>query len=270
MTGLYFASYAYDGTFLLTEDKLILRFPSVDMEDEVLVFRREGDNIIYDKEASKNEDLFKYKDGDMFVLKGEDNEDEITEDLEDAVIEYDKNDTGCAEYVALRVPSISACIECGGCTATCTAGNFTEFNIRKIQMLMRRGENKICFEHLHKCMLCHGNDAFLLHLFSVKQQKNQVVGHGKFGRHAEAAVFIVIAFQEIVRGTFYDISLFFFCPGFLSGQKPHRLFCGGHDPVTVHFPLCLHRFQKLKEAWHPVLLLFGKIRSCKKRLFIRR
>lgn len=74
--------------------------------------------------------------------------------LPTGAIEYDKNDTGCAEYVALRVPSISACIECGGCTATCTAGNFTEFNIRKIQMLMRRGENKMCFEHLHKCMLC--------------------------------------------------------------------------------------------------------------------
>lgn len=117
MTGLYFASYAYDGTFLLTEDKLILRFPSVDMEDEVLVFRREGDNIIYDKEASKNEDLFKYKDGDMFILKGEYTEDEITEDLEDAVIEYDKNDH--AVYISSNMNQIDLNMKSG----TCSVGN---------------------------------------------------------------------------------------------------------------------------------------------------
>ena len=69
-------------------------------------------------------------------------------------IEYDKNDKGCAEYVALHVPSSSACIGCGGCSATCSAGNFTEFNIRKIQMLMKRGENQLYMEQLHKCMLC--------------------------------------------------------------------------------------------------------------------
>ncbi|MBP3420437.1 MAG: 4Fe-4S dicluster domain-containing protein [Marinifilaceae bacterium] len=69
-------------------------------------------------------------------------------------VEYDKNDKGCAEYVALRVPSSSACIGCGGCSATCTAGNLTEFNIRKIQMLMKRGENQLYKEQLHKCMLC--------------------------------------------------------------------------------------------------------------------
>ena len=69
-------------------------------------------------------------------------------------VEYDKNDKGCAEYVTLRVPSSSACIGCGGCSATCTAGNLTEFNIRKIQMLMKRGENQLYKEQLHKCMLC--------------------------------------------------------------------------------------------------------------------
>lgn len=83
MTGLCFASYAYDGTFLLTEDKLILIFPYPDMQDEVLVFRREGDNILYDKEASKDEDLFRYKDGEMFILKAEYTEDEINDEQED-------------------------------------------------------------------------------------------------------------------------------------------------------------------------------------------
>lgn len=46
------------------------------------------------------------------------------------------------------------CIGCGGCSATCTAGNLTEFNIRKLQMLVKRGETKEVGEHLQKCMLC--------------------------------------------------------------------------------------------------------------------
>ena len=69
-------------------------------------------------------------------------------------IEYDKNSTKCAEYVQQKVPTAMLCIGCGSCTATCTAGNFTGFNIRKIQMLMKRGENREYREQLHKCMLC--------------------------------------------------------------------------------------------------------------------
>ncbi len=69
-------------------------------------------------------------------------------------IEYDKNNRECAEYVAAQVPSSSACIGCGGCSATCSAVNFIEFNIRKLQMLMKRGENREFKDSLHKCMLC--------------------------------------------------------------------------------------------------------------------
>lgn len=70
------------------------------------------------------------------------------------VINYDKNDRSPANHLALKVPSTKACIGCGGCTATCSAGNLTEFNIRKLQMLMKRGENKEIYEQLQKCMLC--------------------------------------------------------------------------------------------------------------------
>ncbi len=69
-------------------------------------------------------------------------------------INYDTNNNSMAEYIAQVVPSSKLCIGCGGCTAGCTAGNFTDFNIRKIQMLMKRGENKEAKEQLHKCMLC--------------------------------------------------------------------------------------------------------------------
>lgn len=73
---------------------------------------------------------------------------------EGRVINYDKNDKELAAYLAKKAPSSKLCIGCGGCTATCTAGNLTEFNIRKLQMLVKRGENDEASQQLHKCMLC--------------------------------------------------------------------------------------------------------------------
>lgn len=70
------------------------------------------------------------------------------------IINYDKNDKAFADYMARKAPTSKLCIGCGGCTATCTAGNLTEFNIRKLQMLVKRGENNEARTHLHKCMLC--------------------------------------------------------------------------------------------------------------------
>ena len=69
-------------------------------------------------------------------------------------INYDRNDKAMTEYIAKTVPSSKLCIGCGGCTAGCTAGNLTNFNIRKVQMLMKRGETKDTKEQLQKCMLC--------------------------------------------------------------------------------------------------------------------
>ena len=70
------------------------------------------------------------------------------------VIDYDKNDRSFAQYMTDTVPSSQLCIGCGGCTATCTAGALTDSNIRKLQMLVKRGENREAGEQMHKCMLC--------------------------------------------------------------------------------------------------------------------
>lgn len=70
------------------------------------------------------------------------------------VIDYDKNDKSMAKMMSKEAPSSQLCIGCGGCTATCTAGNLTEFNIRKLQMLVKRGENTEVRQNLQKCMLC--------------------------------------------------------------------------------------------------------------------
>ncbi len=70
------------------------------------------------------------------------------------VINYDKNDKSMAAKMAHEAPSSKLCIGCGGCTATCTAGNLTEFNIRKLQMLVKRGEHTELHQNLQKCMFC--------------------------------------------------------------------------------------------------------------------
>ena len=53
-----------------------------------------------------------------------------------------------------RVPSFKRCIKCGGCTATCSAGQFTSFNIRKALAFYQWGENEGLEKELQKCMLC--------------------------------------------------------------------------------------------------------------------
>ena len=53
-----------------------------------------------------------------------------------------------------QVPTFRRCMNCGGCTATCSAGHFINFNIRKVPNLYRWGQYKELDEELKKCMLC--------------------------------------------------------------------------------------------------------------------
>lgn len=69
-------------------------------------------------------------------------------------IAFDSNDLRVAELVVAAEPILQACIGCGNCTATCTAGALTPFNIRKLQTLLRRGEIAGVKKELEKCMLC--------------------------------------------------------------------------------------------------------------------
>jgi len=70
------------------------------------------------------------------------------------IINYDSNDRSVAEYIYSKEPSFRLCIECGCCTASCTAGNFTSFSLREINILIKRGENEKPVEVIKNCMLC--------------------------------------------------------------------------------------------------------------------
>lgn len=69
-------------------------------------------------------------------------------------INLDGNDLSLADKLYEELPELNACIGCGGCTATCTAGNLTSFNFRLVHTLVRRGEYAGAYEEMNKCMLC--------------------------------------------------------------------------------------------------------------------
>lgn len=69
-------------------------------------------------------------------------------------IDYDSNNRSIAEYIYEREPGFRLCIECGGCSATCTSGSFTKFSLREFNILLKRGENDQVRESMKKCMLC--------------------------------------------------------------------------------------------------------------------
>ena len=55
-------------------------------------------------------------------------------------IDIDRNNLRKSNEIIREMPELQACIGCGSCTASCTAGNLTEFNFRKVHTLVRRGE----------------------------------------------------------------------------------------------------------------------------------
>jgi heterodisulfide reductase subunit C len=69
-------------------------------------------------------------------------------------IDFDLNDRSVADYILQNEQSLRLCIECGGCSATCTTGNFTRFSLRELHILIKRGENAQVKMNILKCMLC--------------------------------------------------------------------------------------------------------------------
>ena len=72
----------------------------------------------------------------------------------DRQIDFETNNHDVSAEVEKREPSIKLCISCGTCAATCSASVFTDFSLRKIILLIRRGELLGLESELTKCMLC--------------------------------------------------------------------------------------------------------------------
>ena len=72
----------------------------------------------------------------------------------DKSIDMDKASQDLVNYLTQEEPSFNVCMSCGTCAATCSAGNFTEFSLRRINLLAIRGELQQIKDEVNKCMLC--------------------------------------------------------------------------------------------------------------------
>ena len=70
------------------------------------------------------------------------------------VIDLDNANLSLYKKLVRQVPSLERCMMCGGCTATCSVNNHTEFNLRKCHLMFRRGQLEGLTQELDKCMLC--------------------------------------------------------------------------------------------------------------------
>ena len=69
-------------------------------------------------------------------------------------IDLDGISRDMAAQVLRHEPSFAACIGCGTCMATCSAGRFTSLNLRQLQLMIRRGQTDKLYAEAEKCMLC--------------------------------------------------------------------------------------------------------------------
>ena len=51
-------------------------------------------------------------------------------------------------------PDVAKCIACGSCAASCSAGCFTDMNLRRVILSLQRGREKETLPMLRRCMLC--------------------------------------------------------------------------------------------------------------------
>jgi len=73
---------------------------------------------------------------------------------ESAAIDLDIGNTELYKKLLKDEPSAGLCISCGTCAATCSAGQFTDFNLRKTMLLYKRGDTQSLKPIVNRCMLC--------------------------------------------------------------------------------------------------------------------
>lgn len=69
-------------------------------------------------------------------------------------INFDEINNEKLDKLLELVPSYKWCIGCGGCTASCSAAAFTDYNIRRIHTSFQRGQYDGLDDKLKNCMLC--------------------------------------------------------------------------------------------------------------------
>jgi heterodisulfide reductase subunit C len=72
----------------------------------------------------------------------------------DRQINYDTNNRRVLEFVRVAEPSIDWCMSCGTCSSACTAAMYTDFSLRKLILLARRGMEDELINTVYRCRFC--------------------------------------------------------------------------------------------------------------------
>jgi len=69
-------------------------------------------------------------------------------------IDFDLNDRRMLKYVRKNEPSIDWCMSCGTCASGCTAGATSDFSLRRMILMTRRGEVDELKTNIFRCRFC--------------------------------------------------------------------------------------------------------------------
>jgi heterodisulfide reductase subunit C len=72
----------------------------------------------------------------------------------DRQIDYDSNSLRILDFVRASEPSIDWCMSCGTCASACTAAVSTDFSLRKLIILARRGIESEIMSSVYRCRFC--------------------------------------------------------------------------------------------------------------------
>jgi heterodisulfide reductase subunit C len=72
----------------------------------------------------------------------------------DRQIDFDYNDKRIIKFIRSEEPSVDWCMSCGTCASACTAAASTEYSLRRLILLARRGEEEEIFRTINRCRFC--------------------------------------------------------------------------------------------------------------------
>jgi heterodisulfide reductase subunit C len=72
----------------------------------------------------------------------------------DRQMDYDLNPKRVLDYIRSEEKTIDGCMSCGTCSSACTAAHTSDYSLRRLILLARRGEEKEIKEMVFRCRLC--------------------------------------------------------------------------------------------------------------------
>ncbi len=72
----------------------------------------------------------------------------------DRQIDFDSNNRRIIDFVRTGEPSVDWCMNCGTCASGCTAAQSTDYSLRRMIALARRGEEQEIMSSVFRCRFC--------------------------------------------------------------------------------------------------------------------